>query len=175
MPADLKTVLKHAGIAKPTYDARRRRDIHGWLHVVAGGLPPVDHIAFEYEVKRKKFGAEHLAGLMIFEKLCSMFGLSQEISDYIVSNRFFDIAAQCDEKSPYCIGAEFCVGVIFFEEGMNHISGSRRECLSQFERHDRYQPEKGYADTGIVLLDAWPIIKQAKDLISTSEASAKAK
>jgi hypothetical protein len=149
---NLKETLARAGISKPVFDARRRRDLHGFLHE----HPSWDNAAVaEHENKQRKWTNAHVTALACVEHANKAQGISVEMADSIVSNNFGLLV------EAFTSGAisqrDFLVGAIFFGEGREHFAGTVRELGARLMiLQDRASEEAHplWAVTGMQMINA---------------------
>lgn len=164
---NLKQVLALAGLAKPTFDARRRRDLHSFLHEARIG----DVEAAEYDNSRNRWGFEHVLALRCVDWFVEMHGMSVEVADSIVANNLGELfeavadgSIDPDEHLAVRGGlTHFMIGRVADVVGRAHVAGTLdaiRDRLLRWSVHYDDHPDNMLA--GIVLIDATTVYRQLK-------------
>ncbi|WP_146163416.1 hypothetical protein [Sphingomonas fennica] len=167
MKLNLKQVLGLAGIAKPAYDSRRRRDIYGFLHDSLSSDPRIA----EYENAHNRWGIEHVVAIQCIEEGAKS-GLSLEMADSIVENNFSELVEAIrsgsidpDSSASASIDHMF-VGAIFYAAGRGHYAGTLRLfhdiIIRDISRVDHQGEHFDGSITNVIMIDATTAYRQVK-------------
>lgn len=170
MKLNLKQVLALAGVDKPKFDARRRRELHGYLHE---SLSTNEAIA-EHENSRNRWGFEHALALRCVDWFVEMHGTSVDVADSIVENNFGELREAVasgeidpdEDQDQRGALAHFFIGRISDVVGRAHVAGRLGEVHDRVLRMSAFYGEHpNNMLGGIVLIDATTVYRQLKERV----------